>query len=77
MSPRSESKLKPIEALTFSPEATGRRKLLRILFFHHDTEVVERCLRELRRRRYAVTRDVVATANQFVEQIQSDNYEMS
>jgi diguanylate cyclase (GGDEF)-like protein/PAS domain S-box-containing protein len=63
--------------LTFSPEATGRRKLLRILFFHHDTEVVERCLRELRRRRYTVTRDVAATANQFVEQIQSDNYDVA
>jgi diguanylate cyclase (GGDEF)-like protein/PAS domain S-box-containing protein len=77
MSPRSESKPKPTEALTFSPEATGRRKLLRILFFHHDTEVVERCLRELRRRRYTVTRDVAATANQFVEQIQSDNYDVA
>lgn len=76
MSPKSDSKPDPTELSSLSSESGSRRKLLRTLFIHHDMEAVDRCLRELRRKRFTVTRDVVTTPDQFVNRVRSDNYDV-
>jgi diguanylate cyclase (GGDEF)-like protein/PAS domain S-box-containing protein len=54
----------------------GRKKLLRILFIHHDMQVVDRCLRELRRTRFTASWKVVTKPEQFVDRLRSGNYDL-
>jgi diguanylate cyclase (GGDEF)-like protein/PAS domain S-box-containing protein len=53
-----------------------RRNFVRILFIHHSTAAVERCLRELKMARFTVSSDVVMTAEHFAEQLRLRIYDV-
>jgi diguanylate cyclase (GGDEF)-like protein/PAS domain S-box-containing protein len=53
-----------------------RRNFVRILFIHHSTSAVERCLRELKMARFTVSSDVVMTAEQFAEGLRLGIYDV-
>ena len=53
-----------------------RRNFVRILFIHHSTAAVERCLRELKMARFTVSSDVVMTAEQFAERLRLGIYDV-
>jgi len=53
-----------------------RRNFVRILFIHHSTEAVERCLRELKMARFTVSSDVVMAAEQFAERLRLGIYDV-
>lgn len=67
---------KPREFASLSPHSLGRKKLLQILFVHHDMEVVDRCLRELNRLRFTVNWTVVGTPEFFVSRLQARSYDL-
>jgi len=58
-------------------DAPGRtRNLLRILFINRSLADVERCLHELKRVRFTVSSDVVATPKQFAERLRSQLFDL-
>src|SRR6266581_522933 len=77
MSSRSEPDLQEVERASAPPDALARRQnLVRILFAHRSAAEVERCLYELRRVRFTVCPEVVATPEQFVEQLGSQPFDL-
>ncbi len=74
---RSEPDLQEVERASAPPDALARRQnLVRILFVHRSVAEVERCLHELRRVRFTVRPEVVATPEQFVEQLGSQPFDL-
>jgi len=60
-----------------APRAAERtRTLLRILFVHRSIPDVERCLHELKRVRFTVSSDVVATPEQFAERFRTQLFDL-
>jgi diguanylate cyclase (GGDEF)-like protein/PAS domain S-box-containing protein len=53
-----------------------RRNFVRILFFHHSSEDVERCLLELKRMRFTVTSEIALTPQEFAEELRSEIYDV-
>jgi CheY-like chemotaxis protein len=54
----------------------GRKVLLRILFFHSDAAVVERCVQELRKSHLEFTADVVLAPEELARQLKSKYYDV-
>ena len=74
---RSEPDLQEVERASAPPDALARRQnLVRILFAHRSAAEVERCLYELRRVRFTVRPEVVATPEQFVERLGSQPFDL-
>jgi PAS domain S-box-containing protein len=73
--PRND--LKP-DLASFRSKGIGshRRRRIRVLFVHHDNEVVETCLQELTKGQFAVISDVVLTLGQAAEQVRSRPYDV-
>lgn len=76
MCPQSGPQSKTIELGSLSPDSRGRKKLLQILFVHHDMEAVDRCLRELNKIRFTVSWNVVTSPEQFAEKLRSKSYDV-
>jgi diguanylate cyclase (GGDEF)-like protein/PAS domain S-box-containing protein len=77
MSNVAQNDLQP-DLATFRTEGTAfhRRRPIRVLFIHHDAEVVDDCLRELKKAQFIVSADVVLTLAQCTEQLRSHSYEV-
>jgi diguanylate cyclase (GGDEF)-like protein/PAS domain S-box-containing protein len=56
--------------------ASHRLRPIRVLFVHHDAEVVENCLQELKKARFVVSADVVSTLEQCTDQFRSHAYDV-
>jgi diguanylate cyclase (GGDEF)-like protein/PAS domain S-box-containing protein len=56
--------------------ATYRRQILRILIADNNPAEVELCLQELKRAQFVVSTDVVHTAQEFAERLQSQSYDV-
>jgi diguanylate cyclase (GGDEF)-like protein/PAS domain S-box-containing protein len=77
MSNLAQNDLQPDLAI-FRTEGTGshRRRSIRVLFVHHDAEVVDNCQQELKKARFIVSADVVLTLAQCTEQLRSHSYDV-
>jgi diguanylate cyclase (GGDEF)-like protein/PAS domain S-box-containing protein len=76
MSTKSQPDVKQDERAA-ARDAPGRtRNLLRILFINRSLADVERCLNELKRVRFTVSSDVVATPKQFAERLRSQPFDL-
>jgi len=77
MSNLAQSDLQP-DVATREPEGTAshRRRPIRVLFVHHEAEVVENCLQELKKARFIVSADVVSTLEQCTKQLRSGSYDV-
>ena len=62
----------------FRTEGTASHRLrpIRVLFVHHDAEVVETCLQELKKAQFVVSADVVSTLAQCTDQLRSHAYDV-
>src|SRR5437588_7166283 len=60
------------------PESTAshRRRPLRVLFVHHDANVMESCLQELKKAQFTVSADSVLTLAQCTEQLRLQTYDV-
>ena len=60
------------------PEGTAshRHRPIRVLFVHGDTEVVDNCLRELKKALFIVTADVVLNLTGCMQQLRSQTYDV-
>ncbi len=67
-----------LDLATFPTEETAshRRRSIRILFVHGDTEVVDKCLRELKKALFIVTADVVLNLTGCMQQLRSQSYDV-
>lgn len=72
----SEPQPNPSELASLSPDSLGRKKLLQVLFVHHDMEAVGRCLRELNKTRFTVSWSVVTSAEEFTDKLRSKSYDV-
>lgn len=56
--------------------ASHRHRSIRVLFVHGDTEVVDNCLRELKKALFIVTADVVLNLTGCMQQLRSQTYDV-
>jgi diguanylate cyclase (GGDEF)-like protein/PAS domain S-box-containing protein len=56
--------------------ASHRSRPIRVLFVHHNAEVVDDCLQELKKARFIVSADVVFTLAQCTDQLRSRSYDV-
>ena len=56
--------------------ASHRRRSIRVLFVHGDTEVVDKCLQELKKALFIVTADVVLNLTGCMQQLRSQTYDV-
>ena len=62
----------------FRPESTSshRRRSLRVLFVHRDSDAVDSCLQELKKAQFTVGADFVLNLTQCAEQLRSQSYDV-
>jgi diguanylate cyclase (GGDEF)-like protein/PAS domain S-box-containing protein len=68
----------PSNLIRFRAESTPSHRLrsIRILFVHHDSKIVDDCLRELEKAQFIVTSEAVSTLEQCAEQFRSQSYDV-
>ena len=74
----SKSELNPerVKRASARDAPERRENLVRILFVHHSLADVERCLNELKRVRFTVSSEVIATPEQFAERFRSQLFDL-
>src|SRR5579864_7343634 len=76
MHSKSEPDLERVERASAHDALGLKRNLVRILFIHRFVAEVEHCLYELKKVRFIVTSDVVATPEQFTERLRSEPFDL-
>jgi diguanylate cyclase (GGDEF)-like protein/PAS domain S-box-containing protein len=68
----------PSNVISFRTEATPSHRLrrIRILFVHHDSNIVGDCLQELAKAQFIVSSDAVSTLEECAEQFRSQSYDV-
>jgi len=66
------------DLLTSRTEGTASHRCwpIRVLFIHHDAEVVSDCLQELKKAQFIVRADIILTIEQCAEQLRSHSYDV-